>query len=181
MAEMSVKDLMVPLSDYVIVSENETIGQALRILRKSHNTMPSDQYYHRAVLVKNDAGEIVGKLGYHGFLAALDAKYENLDEMKTLAGSGITKKDINKEMRELGFWKDNLPLLKQKSEETAMKEVMVTFKEHVDEDGSLTEAMHLMVRLNVLSLLTTKDDHITGVIRLSDLFEAITDYVIAAE
>ncbi|MCK5126864.1 MAG: CBS domain-containing protein [candidate division Zixibacteria bacterium] len=179
MAVKSVKDIMVPISEYAIVSENETIHDALQIIRQSHTTMDPDKYFHRAILIKNRDGDIVGKLGYFGFLSALDPKYENMSEMKALAGSGITKKDLCKDMRNLGFWNDKLPVIKQRAKEITMKQVMVKFDEHIDEDGSLSEALHTMVQLNVLSILTTKDDHITGIIRLSDLFEEITDYILA--
>ncbi|MEZ5360100.1 MAG: CBS domain-containing protein [Candidatus Zixiibacteriota bacterium] len=174
-----VKDLMVPLSDYVIVSENDTVETALKTLRESHLKMPPDLYYHRAVLVKNDAGDIVGKVGYLGFLAALEPTIKNLDEMKALAGSGITSNDIGKDMRSLGFAKGPFPLIKKRASMTIMKDVMVEFCECIDEECSLIEAMHRMVSMNVLSLLTTKDRHITGIIRMSDLFEAITDFVVA--
>jgi len=68
----TVKEILVPLSEYVVVSEDETIRGAMRKLRDSQYSMPPDKYYHRATLVRNEKGDIVGKLGYHGFLAALD-------------------------------------------------------------------------------------------------------------
>jgi len=176
-----VKDIMVPLSEYVIVSEEESIRGALAMLRDSHAHMPPDAYYHRAVLVKNDAGEIVGKLGYHGFLEALDPKYDDLEEMKTIAGSGITQDDLKEEMDKSGLWNNKLPMVKQNANELKMKEVMIEFAEHIEEDSSLLEAMHQIVKYKVLSLLTTRNDEVTGIIRMSDLFEEITDYIISED
>lgn len=178
MACRTVREIMVPLSEYVIVSEEETIRGAMGKLRESQFSMPPDRYYHRATLVRNERGNIVGKLGYHGFLAALDPKYENLEELKNLAGSGITKKDLNQEMRDLGFWDEKFPIIKETACDMKMKQVMVKFEEHVEETDSLAKAMHMMVQLQVNSLLTVQGDRITGIVRLSDLFEAIADCIL---
>ena len=179
MPTKTVKDIMVPLSQYVVVSEEATIRDVLEKIRQSHAGMPEDMYYHRAALVRNEAGDIVGKLGYLGILEALDPEYGDLDKMKALAGSGITKQDMHRDMRQLGLWDKKLPLIKQRAAEKSVKEVMSPFEAHIEEDGSMAKAMHLMAQLQVLSLLTTdEEDHITGIVRLSDLFEAVTDYVI---
>jgi len=82
MAIKTVKDIMVPLSEYVVVSEDETIKGALYALRRSQQFMPPDMYYHRAVLIKSESKGIVGKLGYLDFLSALNPKYKDLEELK---------------------------------------------------------------------------------------------------
>ncbi|MCP4580306.1 MAG: CBS domain-containing protein [candidate division Zixibacteria bacterium] len=181
MTEKKVKDIMIPLSEYVSVSVDDTIKDALAAIRESHANMPTDAYYHRAVLVRNEDGEVVGKLGYLGFMGALDQKYDNLEKMKQLAGSGITKADLNREMTDLGFWTGCLPIIKKRASEIKMEQVMIKFEEAIHEDSSLAEAMHLMAEMQILSLLTTRDGKITGVIRLSDLFEEITDCVISED
>lgn len=181
MAVKTVKDIMIPLSQYVSILEDNTLKDALVALRKSHLSMSIDQYYHRAVLVKDNNGKIVGKLGYLGILAALDPQYDNLDEMKQLAGSGITKEDLRREMRDLGFWNDKCPLIKKRADEIKMNQVMVKFDKRIEEDRSLAEAMHIMANQQILSLLTTREGKTTGVIRLSDLFEEMTNYILSEE
>ncbi len=181
MAVKTVKDTMIALSAYASVSEGSTLRDALVALRVSHRSMSQDQYYHRAVLVRNNAGEVVGKLSYLGILTALDPKYENLEKMKQLAGSGITKADLRREMRDLGFWNEKCPLIRKRASEIKMSQVMVRFEERIEEDASLAEAMHIMADLQILSLLTTRNGETTGVIRMSDLFEEITDYILSEE
>ncbi|MCP4703192.1 MAG: CBS domain-containing protein [candidate division Zixibacteria bacterium] len=181
MAIKTVKEVMIALSAYASVSEESTLKDALVALRESHSSMSPDQYYHRAILVKNGEGEVVGKLGYLGIIAALDPKYDNLEEMKRLAGSGITKADLRREMRDLGFWNDKCHLIKKRANEIKMNHVMVKFEERIEEDSSLAEAMHIMADLQIMSLLTTRDEKTTGVIRLSDLFEEMTDYILSEE
>ncbi len=178
MTSRTVKDIMVPLSEYVVVSEYETIKGALEALKTSQDKTPPHMFCHRAVLVKSESDEIVGKLGYLDFLDALDPKFEDLDELKTLAGSGITKKDLKKEMQGLGFWNVKLPLIKKIANELTVKQVMVKFEAHIEETSSVIEAMHRMVQLKAQSLLTTEDNHITGIIRLSDLIKEMTDLIL---
>ncbi len=181
MPNKTVKDIMVPLSQYVVVSEHDTIRVGLERMQESRASMPEDEYYHRAALVKNDANEIVGKLSYLGFLEALDPKYDNLEELESAAGSGITRKDLHREMGNLGFWEEKYPIIKERADELTMKDAMMKFDQHIEEDAALIKAMHLMVQSNALSLLTVRDDHITGIVRLSDLFEEITNIVLSKD
>ncbi len=59
-----------------------------------------------------------------------------------------------------------------------MKEVVEDMaKEQIYEDSSLSEAMHQMVQLHVLSLVVSNRKEITGLIRLADLFEYISNYI----
>jgi len=84
-------------------------------------------------------------------------------------------------MRDLGFWDEKFPIIRQTAGELKMKQVMVKFEEHIEETASLAKAMHMMVQLQVFSLLTTQDDHITGIVRLSDLFEAVADCILSED
>ncbi len=66
-----VKEIMLRLSDYAVVGEDETILDALRALEKSQEKLPPGRQPHRAILVEDARGEIVGKLHHFAFLRAL--------------------------------------------------------------------------------------------------------------
>jgi len=181
MKDKVVKDIMVTLSEYAVVDEDVTLKEALEMLRGCKSNLPQGHHPHRAVLVENKSGAIVGKLGHHGFLQALDEKYQILESVKEFSRSEVRKSDIFKTMDELGFWEDKLPRIKEKASTTKIKDVMERVEEHIEEESSLSEALHLMIQWEVLSLIVTNGNTITGVIRLSDLFEAITCYILDCE
>ena len=83
-----VKDLMLPLSEYTVVSCETTLKEALRILMESQPQLLTGQAPHRAVLVADPQGKIVGKLGQHGFLEALEPKYKGLGDIERLSQVG---------------------------------------------------------------------------------------------
>lgn len=66
-----VKDLMLSLSEYAVVDEDATILDALRTLAESQAKVPPGMQPHRAILVRDPQGKIVGKLHYFAFLKAL--------------------------------------------------------------------------------------------------------------
>ena len=66
-----VKDLMLSLSEYAVVDEDATILDALRALAASQAKVPPGKQPHRAILVRDRRGEIVGKLHHFAFLRAL--------------------------------------------------------------------------------------------------------------
>ena len=49
--------------------------------------------------------------------------------------------------------------------------------EHVDEDAALNEAIHLLVIGQHQSLLVTSKQHIVGILRLTDVFAAISNAI----
>jgi len=175
----TVKDLLVPLSEYVIVSEELSISDALKELKEYQDNASPGQSLHRAVLVENSEGQITGKLGHHGFLKALDLKYHFLDDISAHAREEINKRIVHDAMNELGFWVHKLPAIKERASKVKMKEVVDELaSKKIYEDSSLSEAMHQMVQLQVLSLLVSNKDKVIGLIRLSDLFEEISNYVL---
>jgi len=74
-----VKDIMVPLGDYAVVNSDATVFDALTELNKSHKNHRPGRHPHRAVLIKDKYGYIVGKLGHLTFIKAFEPKYSGLN------------------------------------------------------------------------------------------------------
>ena len=71
-----VKDLMLQLSEYATVSKNATLAEAVMALKKSQDKFDKSRYQHRAVLVLDDKGNVVGKVGFIDILKGLEPKYD---------------------------------------------------------------------------------------------------------
>jgi len=56
------KDVMIPLSEYATVNEEDTLEKAIKTLYHSQKILSCDEYKHRAVLVFDDTGNIIGKV-----------------------------------------------------------------------------------------------------------------------
>jgi CBS domain-containing protein len=75
MESILIKDLMVPLADYATVSEYATLSEAVLALKEAQKNFDQDRYRHRAVLVLDKSGKVVGKVSQIDALKALEPKY----------------------------------------------------------------------------------------------------------
>jgi CBS domain-containing protein len=172
-----VKDLMLSLNEYAVVSEDTTFREALLMLDRAQRELPPGRQPHRAVLVVNREGKIVGKAGQLAFLKALEPKYGALGDLGTLARAGVSHEFVTSIMENLRFWQDRISTNCQRASTTKIKDFMVPATECIDEDAPLTEAIHRIVVGQTLSLLVTRNAEIVGILRLSDLFGEIASYV----
>ncbi len=172
-----VKDLMVPIDEYAVVAENATLAEALKALDSAQKKLPAGKPPHRAVLVKNAAGKVVGKLGHHGFLEALEPKYHTLGDVDKLSRAGVSREVMDMMRQNFSFWQDDLDLTCRRAHNIRIKDVMKTVEYSIEENASLAETIHLLIMWQVLSLLVTRDNQVVGILRLSDLFAEIAEKI----
>jgi len=168
-----VEDLMVPLDKSAVVSQEATLLDAVLALDEAQKKMLPDKHRHRAVLVVDDSKQVVGKIGQHDFLKALEPKYGVIDDLEKLSSAGVSSQFISSTMRHFQFFQDNLSNLCERASSLKAKEVMQPVSESIDENDSLREAIHKIVILQTLSLLVTRKGEVIGLLRRSDLFEEI--------
>lgn len=176
MSLKSIKEIMLPLSEYAVVSEDDTLLDALLALDRAQANLPANRHRHRAVLVKNKQGKIVGKLGHLGFLKALEPKYTILGDVEILSKS-LSSEFIESMMENYSFWQDKPTEVRNRAHHLKIKQVMKPVNESIDENCTLAEAVHRMVMWQTLSLLVTNNGLVVGILRLSDLFTEVSDFV----
>ena len=186
MKTYTVKDLMVPLSEYATVSEDASLYEAVVALQeaqKEFNTRlekaPEDfgtkRHPHRAILVLDKDGQVAGKISQLDALRALEPKYAEMQERTGMHRFGFTKKFMKSLLETYHLWDSPLEDIRAKSDKIPVSSFMYvpTEGEYVDEDATQDECIHQLVVGHHQSLLVTKEGKITGVLRLSDAFEAI--------
>ncbi|MDP8205113.1 MAG: CBS domain-containing protein [Candidatus Electryonea clarkiae] len=177
MNDRYVKYLTLPLNEYALVFEDDSLLEALQALEKSQVNLPPGRQPHRAVLVKDKNGTIVGKLGHLGFLKALEPKYTILGDVERLSKSGLSTEFIESMMENYNFWRDDLTKITECAKHIKLKQVMKPVEESIDENSTLAEAVHQMVMWQTLSILVKREDQVVGILRLSDLFTEISDFI----
>lgn len=78
MKTKTVKDLMVPLSEYATVKQGATLFDVVMSLKKAQEEFDNTRHRHRAVLVMDDKDNVVGKVGQFDILRALEPKYDEM-------------------------------------------------------------------------------------------------------
>lgn len=175
MQNYTVKDLMVPLSEYATVTKGVTLYEAVLALEKAQEEFAHTKYHHRAVLVLDKDKQVVGKISQLDVLRAILPKDEQLKKIDEIGKFGFSDGFINtmrEQHRVKGSLTDNIC-----NEAVAIKveDCMQSPSEgeYVEEDTSLETAINQLVRGFHLSLLVTRKGKLVGILRMSDVFAAV--------
>ncbi|MFH1419933.1 MAG: CBS domain-containing protein [Planctomycetota bacterium] len=176
-----VKDVMLPLSEYAVVSEDATLRDALAALGEAQQGLPPEREPHRAVLVVDRNRKIVGKAGQLAFLKALEPKFSVLGDLNTLTSAGVTSESVSSMIDNLEFWQGSVSANCRRAASMKIKHFMTPAAESIDENAPLTEAIHKIVLWQTLSVLVTSRGKVIGILRLSDLFAEIAASIQATD
>lgn len=181
MKEKKVKEVMIPLSDYATVSEDETLGHAIKELKEARNDAKYTRK-HRAVLAFDKDSNITGKLSFRCIFKALEPKYRQFEHSENLGSIGLSRFGFNEDflaslLDNFNLWDETLEELVKKASKLKIKDIMYTPSngEFVDEDAPVAEAVHQFILGCHQSLLVVKKEQVVGVIRLVDLFDLVGD------
>ncbi|WP_319409693.1 CBS domain-containing protein [uncultured Desulfosarcina sp.] len=175
MKNYPIDDLMVPLSEYATVTVGATLYEAILALEKAQEDFDQTKYRHRAVLVLDRTGKVVGKISQHAALRALEPQYLKMASNSSAANYGFSVpflKDLQEQYSLLDGPLENIckKAAKMKVENFMTK---LTEGEFIDSGASLDQAIHLLVMGHHQSLLVKKDGNVVGVLRLTDVFASV--------
>lgn len=180
MEQVTVKDIMVPLSEYATVSVDASMVEAVMALEASQESYDRTRYTHRAVLVYDDNGQIVGKVSQLDVLRGLEPKYKELTDSKCISHTGVFSSEFLRSiMQSQGLWVDPLAHICRKAAARKVREIMCPPEknDYVNEGATLTEAIHQLIMGGQQSLLVTRDERVVGILRLSDAFAAVCEMI----
>ncbi len=179
------KDVMIPLSEYATVNEEDTLEKAIKTLYHSQKILSCDEYKHRAVLVFDDTGNIIGKVSPLDVLRAIEPKYSQFGRSDYLGKMGLSRFGLSPDflhslIENYSLWDESCDTLVKKAKKRKVKEIMSTQQEgeYVDEDISVPEAVHQFILGQHQSLLVLKNDKVVGILRLCDIFKLICDLIV---
>jgi CBS domain-containing protein len=172
-----VKDLMVPLDRYGVVSQDDTLHEAIRKFEEAMKKRDRRRQPFRAVLVTDEKNNIVGKLGQLAFLRALEPHHSVLSDMSKLSSSGASKEFISSVSQDYQFFRGDLTLLCSRAGHTKVKEVMHPATESIDENVTLSEAITKIVMWETLSVLVTRKGKVVGLLRLDDVCQEVAEWI----
>lgn len=162
--EKKVKDLMIPLEDYPHIPYWFTLRQAMAIVREA--SIKFEGYLPRSVLVFDEKYHLLGMLTLRDIIRGLEPSF--------LKESDLIKPDPSLTV----LLQDLLsPALKEASQKP-VSDVMSPIKVTVGADESMGKALFLMMKENVGVVPVMQENKVVGMIRLSDLFKVVSDFVL---
>ncbi len=178
MENKKVKELMIPLENYASVHLSSTLLEAAIEMRKSQDKLATGMQPIRAVLVVDDDNNIVGKVGHLAFLKALEPKYNKIIDFEKLTRAGVSTALISSISDNLRLWDEDLKSIFKRAGTIKVKDAMNSISESIDENASVTEAIHQIIVLQSLSLLVKRGANVVGILRLSDLYNEVEQSII---
>ena len=183
MKTATVKELMIPLDEYATVLEEANLFEAVLALEEAQEAFDPTKHKHRAILVLDERGQVVGKLDMFDILMALEPKYGKLDATGTLASSGHSPELIKSMLKDNYLWSEPFNFICSRASGQKVSEFMETPSDgvYIDEAATRDEAIHQLIVCRHQSLLVTRDDEVVGILRLSDVFTQICDKIKTCE
>jgi CBS-domain-containing membrane protein len=165
MNDKKTKDLMIPLEDYPHIPYWFTLRQAMAIVREAAIKFEGS-FEPRALLVFDEKYQLMGILTLRDIIRGLEPNF--------LKETSLIKMDPS-----LTVLMGDLfgPQMKEHSQRP-VSEVMSPIQVTVDGDAPIPKALYLMVKENVGLMPVIQDSKVTGMIRLSDLFNEIAKVVL---
>lgn len=176
MKNYRVKDLMVPISGYATVVVGTPLIDAIRALDNAQDAYTESKYEHRAVLVLDNDGNVVGKISQLRALKAIEPDFDFDIDLEKLQKFQFTPEYLA-QMRDKYRAQGNI-IKNDTLKHAAAKKVEDFMQSHsageyVAEDCSVDTAIHKLVSGTLLSLLVTRGETIVGILRISDVFAAV--------
>ena len=171
-----VKDLMIPISEYATVILGTSLADALTALEKAQDAHTSNKYQHRAILVLDDNGDVVGKIEQLRALQAIEPKYDFNEKIKEIRGYNFSEEYLA-ELRDR--YRSEEPILEKKALRVIAKKKVEEFMQKpeagsfISEASSLDKAVHKLAAGRLQSLLVSRKGKIIGVLRMADVFAVV--------
>lgn len=168
---------MLPLEEYATIPADSTIREALIELDTAQLGLDHDRHHHRAVLVLDEDGSVVGKLSHWAILKSLQPRFLRRDDLASLLRAGLTQEFVESMRKNFTGVIGSLEQMCRASASIKAGDAMVSTGRSVDEDALLIEAINDMVLAHEQSKLVTRNGEVVGILRLSDVFERVADMI----
>lgn len=160
--EKRVQDIMIPIEDYSSVSVNNTVKEAIAILKKSFCNLDTGECHgHSSVLVFDEKNKLVGMLTFRALLMAIEPRYLKYEGAPPLFKEGFFSARAREEA------------------EKRVKDIIqpVEFLT-INHNDTLLKAIHLMLKHKIGSLPVLKDGLVAGMVRINEVFNEMAKTVV---
>lgn len=178
MESKKVRDLMISLENYPVVDEDANLYEAIVKLDEANKQLPAGRQHYRAVLVMSEEKKIIGKIGLWSFLKAFEPKYRSMADLEKLQNANLSSEFIETITNYFQLWEDKIFDACETARSIKAKDAMKPAIERIDADSTIIDAMHKIIMWQTLSILVNDASKIIGIIRISDIYSYISDYVI---
>jgi len=153
-------DIMVPINDYVYISKNATLFDAIKELKNAMHSQGGAWHGHRSVLVIGDNGKLAGILTMSGLLRA--ASIKELDEDPHIKAESWGWYYVNK--------------MRQESKVRVLDVMRPLGLYTIKSNATVLEVALALLKYQVNTLPVMQKGKPVGIVRSIDVFMVIDEY-----
>jgi len=171
MKDIKVKEVMIPISNYVTVEQSDSLVGVLQALEAALQS--KSEHAHRDAIVVDENGVFTGKVTMLDLFRAMEPNYKEVDLHQK---KGVLTEDfVMKSVKDFALWMEPTKSICERGVSLRVSEVMHTPEktEYIQEDDTLEKALHLYVMEVHQPLIVKNGNTVTGILRFGDLFETI--------
>lgn len=178
MEKIFVKNLMIPISNYVTVKKTDTLIDVLQALESARQT---NAHAHRDAIVVDGSGAFLGKVTMIDIFRALEPNYKK--HMSGHRAGVLTKDFVMKALKNFNLWMESEQSICQRGSKMTVAEVMHLPKsmEFLRENDTLENALNLYVMGVHQPLIIKNGETVTGFLRFGDVFEVIRKALLSCD
>jgi Mg2+/Co2+ transporter CorC len=172
MSEIQVKEIMIPISNYVTVRKEDSLVEVLQALEQTRKS--ENKHAHRDAIVVDVNGVFIGKVTIIDIFRVLEPNYKKVEQQQKKGM--LTAEFVMKAVKDFNLWMEPTQTICERGSRLKVADVMhIPEKiEYIKETDILEKALHLYV-MGVHQPLVVKnnDNKVTGVLRFGDIFEVV--------
>lgn len=179
MKTKSVKDVMIPIANYVTVKTGNNLVEVLQALEDKRDSAKARA--HRDAIVVDDDGKYIGKVTMIDIFRALEPNYKKVAQKRS--DRTLTTRFVLDAIQDFNLWMAPSQDICQRGSQLRVAEVMHKAEkiEFLEESDSLERALNLYVMGVHQPLIVKKGEDVTGVLRFGDVFEEIRQRLLTCE
>lgn len=183
MKTIKVKEWMVPLDEYVTISEDATLHEAVLALEGAKEKFDVKGFRQRAVLVLEKSGRVIGKLSQLDVLRCLEPKYAEMGDLKKISGYGLSAEFLRSMIDRYDLWKAPLDDICHKAARMRVGDISRSplAGEFIEAEASINQAAHQLIIGHHQSLMVTSKGEIVGILLLTDVFQKVGERIKACK
>lgn len=172
MKKIQVKEIMIPILDYVTVQKEDSLVEVLQCLEQTRTS--DNEHAHRDAIVVDANGVFIGKVTMIDIFRALEPNYKKVEKQQKM--SMLSEEFVMQVARDFNLWMEPAQTICERGSRLKVSDVMHTPEkmEYIKETATLEKALHLYVMgIHQPLIVKNEDGKVTGILRFGDVFEAV--------
>jgi hypothetical protein len=179
MKEIPVKDIMIPISDYVTVKKQERLTEVLSAIEKAR--LAKGRRAHRDAVVVDDNGALCGKVTMIDIFRALEPNYPKVQRARR--EQTLTDAVVRRAVKERRCWMEPVEDVCARGAAVTVAEAMHVpeASEYIQETDGIEKALSLYVMGVHQPLIVQDGQTVTGLLRFGDVFEVVRERLLKCD